>query len=157
LVHALKYNGKVQLARPFGLILGRVFDTFWSRDDFDLIIPVPLHRRRMKARGFNQVGLMMRQWARCIEKEAQTPAPIFPHWIGMQRVLPTQPQTGLGRKDRPLNLRNAFGLKRGTDISGLKLLLVDDVYTTGATANEGARMLRQHGAGRVDVLTLARA
>jgi len=157
LVHALKYNGKMQLARPFGMILRRSFETFWPGADFDLIVPVPLHPRRLKARGFNQVGLMMRQWARSLDNEMPSPAPGVFNRDVMERVLPTRPQTGLGRKDRPLNLRNAFGLKSGAEISGMKLLLLDDVYTTGATANEAARVLMKHGAARVDVLTLARA
>jgi ComF family protein len=157
LVHALKYSGKVQLARPFGMILRRSSETFWPGADFDLIVPVPLHRRRLKARGFNQVGLMMRQWARSLDNQMLSPAPAVFNWDVMERVLPTRPQTGLGRKDRPLNLRNAFGLKSGAEISGMRLLVLDDVYTTGATANEAARVLMKHGAARVDVLTLARA
>lgn len=157
LLHALKYSGKVQLARPFGMILRRSFESFWAENDFDLIVPVPLHRQRLKSRGFNQVGLMMRQWALSIEKKMPFRATtVFSRDI-LERVLPTRPQTGLGRKDRPLNIRNAFGLKSGAEISGTRLLLLDDVYTTGATANEAARVLMQHGAARVDVLTLARA
>jgi predicted amidophosphoribosyltransferase len=99
----------------------------------------------------------MRQWARSLDNEMPSPAPGVFNRDVMERVLPTRPQTGLGRKDRPLNLRNAFGLKSGAEISGMKLLLLDDVYTTGATANEAARVLMKHGAARVDVLTLARA
>lgn len=157
LVRALKYHGKMQLAGPFGMILRRSFETFWPRNDFDRIVPVPLHRRRLKARGFNQVGLMMRQWRRSLHKEALPPAcALFSSDI-LERVLPTRPQTGLNRKERSLNLRNAFGLQSGADISGMKLLLLDDVYTTGATVNEAARVLMAQGAQRVDVLTLARA
>jgi ComF family protein len=157
LVHAFKYRGKIQLARPLGTILSMAFNRFWPVDEFDLIIPVPLHRRKLKQRGFNQVLLMMRQWA-LLDRQPAGPATgrTF-DWEVLERVLPTRPQTGLGRRDRPANLRNAFGLADKRAVAGLKVLVVDDVYTTGATANECARQLRRHGAELVDVLTLARA
>jgi ComF family protein len=139
------------------MILRHSFGTFWSENDIDLIVPVPLHRRRLKSRGFNQVGLMMRQWALSLEKEMPSRAPAQFGWDIMERVRPTRPQTGLGRKERPLNLRNAFGLTSGAEIFGTRVLLLDDVYTTGATVNEAARVLMKHGSARVDVLTLARA
>ena len=157
LVHAFKYNGKIQLARPFGIIMAQAFDTFWSAEDIDLAVPVPLHRRRLKTRGFNQVGLMMREWARYLEKNRWSLASVVFNSNILVRVRHTQPQTGLGLKERPQNLRGAFGLKPGANISGMRLLLIDDIYTTGATANEAARALLKHGAVRVDVLTLARA
>ena len=157
LVHALKYSGKIQLARPLGRILKSAFNRFWSADEFDLIVPVPLHRRKLSQRGFNQVELIMRQWALLDRKAPEPGAAAAFNCDLLVRLLPTRPQTGLGRKERPVNLRNAFGIAGSHNVAGLRMLVVDDVYTTGATANECARVLRRHGAQRVDVLTLARA
>ncbi|PLX53179.1 MAG: hypothetical protein C0611_06545, partial [Desulfobacteraceae bacterium] len=69
----------------------------------------------------------------------------------------TEPQTGLGRKERLKNIKNAFGVSDSSKVKGKKILLVDDVYTTGATVNECAKVLMKAGAACVDVLTLARA
>ena len=157
LVQAFKYNGKIQLSRPLGAILRATFNRYWQAADFDLIVPVPLHRRKLKQRGFNQVWLMMRQWA-ILDRDTQAPtaSTLFDGDV-IVRTLPTHSQTGLGRQERIANLRNAFGLKGKKTLTDLSVLLVDDVYTTGATANECARMLRKSGARQVDVLTLARA
>ena len=73
------------------------------------------------------------------------------------KVKQTEPQTGLIRKKRLINVKNAFSIKDSSKIAGKNVLLVDDVYTTGATANECSKVLLNVGAGRVDVLTLARA
>lgn len=157
LVQAFKYKGRVQLAGPLGTILFRAFERFWSPGDFDLILPVPLHRRRMKQRGFNQVVLMLRRGARLSGRIPASGrlAPVDADLL--QRVLPTTPQTGLGRDERTTNVRNAFELKSKQAVAGRRLLIVDDVYTTGTTVNECARLLLRNGAARVDVLTLARA
>ncbi|MEJ2282884.1 MAG: phosphoribosyltransferase family protein [Desulfobacterales bacterium] len=73
------------------------------------------------------------------------------------RTLPTLPQSALGRDQRAVNIKNAFELNHRQRVHGKKILLIDDVYTTGATVNECGRLLLDHGAQQVDVLTLARA
>lgn len=156
-IHCLKYRGKIQLARPLGMFLFAAFIRFWDIDKIDLIIPVPLHAKRLKARGFNQAYLLVRKWkqlavALCVETSAVTidrDVLVRKKW--------TEPQTGLDRKKRLKNIKNAFKVNDGSRIYGKRILVVDDVLTTGATVNECAKTLIKHGAKRVDVLALARA
>lgn len=157
LVHRFKYEGKIQLARPLGRILFRCLQQHWQPHEIDWVVPVPLHRRRLKRRGFNQVEQMVRQWAPSGREPSGARGAPEVAWELVTRTALTRPQTELGRKERLTNLRNAFQLKQSRSLEGKRLLLVDDVYTTGATVGECARLLRGHGARRVDVLTLARA
>lgn len=156
-IHCLKYNGKVQLAYPFGMLLFAVFIRIWDKNSIDLIVPVPLHKKKLRARGFNPSFLFIRDWGRIVEKlNFEFPAiPIDKDVLIRRRW--TDPQTALGRKTRLINIKNAFSIKDSSKITGKRILLVDDVYTTGATANECSRALLNGGAGHVDVLTLARA
>lgn len=151
-IHLLKYGGKIQLARPLGRLLFEAFCHWGKAAAADLVVPVPLHRRRFRQRGFNQAYLLVRQW---------------PRWHGtlgvarkaLVRQRSTVPQTGLGRRQRQVNLKNAFAPgpdAAGGKIAGRHVLLVDDVFTTGATADACARVLLQAGAEGVTVLTLAR-
>ena len=156
-IHCYKYKGKIQLARPLGELLLTAFRLFWDKDSIDVVVPVPLHLKRLRKRGFNQVYLLIRNW--------QTIAGQIPFDMGdlqierdvLVRTVPTAPQTGLGRRQRADNIKNAFMLADAAKIIGKKILLVDDVYTTGATVDECARLLLHHGAAHVDVLSLARA
>jgi len=117
--------------------------------DHDAVVPVPLHIDRLRWRGFNQASLLARGLAR---RCGATCAP-----AALQRLRPTAPQVGLGETERRHNIRGAFRVRDPDTVSGRSVLLVDDVYTTGATAKECARTLRRAGARRVDVLVLARA
>jgi len=113
--------------------------------DADLIAPVPLHPRRLKQRGFNQSLLLAQAFPGVrLERELLT------------RVRHTPPQTGLNPKERRDNVRGAFNVPRPDLVKGKNVLLVDDVFTTGATVRECARGLRKAGAQQVDVLTVAR-
>jgi len=156
-VHCLKYRGKIQLARPFGMLLFASFISFWEKDSVDLIMPVPLHVKKFRMRGFNPSFLLVRDWA-AIAAMLNGELPDIPVARDVfERRRWTEPQTGLGRKKRLANVKNAFSINDSSKIAGKRILLVDDVYTTGATANECAKVLLNGGAGRVDVLTLARA
>ena len=156
-IHCYKYKGKLQLARPLGELLLTAFSFFWDKDSIDVVVPVPLHLKRLRKRGFNQVYLLIRNW--------QTIAGQVPFDLGdfqierdvLSRTVPTAPQTGLGRRQRAENIKDAFVLADEAKIIDKRILLVDDVYTTGATVNECARLLVNHGATHVDVLSLARA
>ena len=109
----------------------------------DLVVPVPLHRRRRRARGFNQAEELARHLGpRC--------QPV------LRRTRATPSQTDLPAADRHANVRNAFALRRRADVAGLTVLLVDDVSTTGATLQACARALRLAGAREVRALTAAR-
>ena len=156
-IHCFKYKGKTQLARPLGALLFTAFINFWDKMSMDLIVPVPLHVNKMRIRGFNPSFLLVKDWVRiaeCLHVEL----PDIPIDINaLERRRWTEPQTGLGRKERLANIKNAFHIRNGSKITGKRILLVDDVYTTGATVNECTKVLLKGGAGHVDVLTLARA
>jgi ComF family protein len=111
----------------------------------DLVAPVPLHPRRLKARGFNQAWLLA---------QAFSEAPLAREALVRRRH--TAPQVGLNPKQRLDNVRGAFAVPDPALVKGKKVLLVDDLYTTGATVKECARVLRRAGARRVEVLTVAR-
>ena len=126
----------------------------FSRQDYDAIIPVPLHIDRLRLRGFNQSLLL----ARAIGKRWM----LLVNPLLLLRTRPTPPQTQLDKESRRANVRAAFRVSapRGdpsTQVQGKRLLLVDDVYTSGATVEECARTLYQSGARVVDVFTLTRA
>jgi ComF family protein len=120
----------------------------YSAADCDVVVPVPLHRRRLWWRGFNQAALLARTIAVRLEK----PLDLY----ALTRSKVTTPQTSKDHDARRRNVRRAFTVERAGRIKGRRVLLVDDVMTTGATVDECARVLMAAGAARVDVLTLAR-
>lgn len=157
LIHYFKYKGCVQLAKPLGHLLWETFNRYWGTGSIDKVIAVPLHNNRLRRRGFNQAGLLVRD----LQKKA-----IFGGMIvdspgfskqSLIRQWDTVSQTGLDRVQREKNIRQAFRLSDGATIRNKRVLLVDDVLTTGATANACARVLMQGGAREVLVLTLAHA
>jgi ComF family protein len=117
--------------------------------DYDVVIPVPLHSGRLRWRGFNQAAMLAVAIAGRLDRPLDVSA--------LVRVRPTPPQTMQNRVERSKNLRRAFAVKRPARVASRRILLIDDVMTTGATADECARTLIAAGARRVDVLTLARA
>lgn len=144
-VHALKYDGIKELVEPLGSILAQaVFDRL-PRGDL-VVIPVPLHRRRLGARGFNQSGLLAKSAGMRLR---------LPLLTGLFRVKNTTPQVDLSGDARRKNLVGAF-VWEGSDLSGKTVLLVDDVTTTGTTLNEAAKPLKAAGARSVWGLVLAK-
>jgi ComF family protein len=157
IIHRFKYAGKTQLARPFGGLLLSTYLRYWQREAIDLILPVPLHSQKFRYRGFNQSYLMVDSW-----KTISALNPLAaPHLLLKTDVLcrnkATAPQAGLGRRQRLKNIKGAFSVRLPETVYDRKILVVDDVYTTGATVDECARVLLTAGAAQVDVLTLARA
>jgi ComF family protein len=155
-VHRLKYEGKIQLAHPFGMLMFILFYRIWNEDPVDVVIPVPLHRRRLKSRGFNQAYLLVKNWPRYSLIYGK---PEFAYRISGDILIRTRwerPQTGLNRKERRAGIQGAFAVKKPSLVAGKRILLVDDVHTTGATAEACATALTEAGAFKVDVLTLAR-
>lgn len=144
LIHLFKY-GRV---RPLGALLGEWLALAIPRDQgFDAIVPVPLDWRRRWRRGFNQSALLAEAVARRYGMRV-TP--------GLRRVRATAVQAGLSNSARRANVRGAFRVLRSCNLQGRRVLLVDDVMTTGATAAACAAALKQAGARYVAVLTLAR-
>ena len=148
-IQALKFKAKVQLADPLGRLLIETFEHFWIGGAIDLATPVPLHPRRFRRRGFNQAHLLLRHWP------ASTGVPVVRDLL--VRTRDTAPQSGLDRRQRRINIKQAFAVRHPGRSLGQRVLLVDDVLTTGATAEACAAALLRDGARRVDVLTLARA
>ena len=156
-IHCYKYKGKIQLARPLGELLFWAFRLLWDKDSIDVVTPVPLHIKKFRQRGFNQAHLLLKNWTTVAKQMQIDPGSFQIEREVLSRILPTAPQTGLDRRQRTANIKNAFELVDESKIVDKRILLVDDVYTTGATVNECARLLLHHGAGHVDVLSLARA
>jgi len=157
LIHQFKYKGKTQLAKPLGKLLFAALFHIWNNKNIDVIVPVPLHKKRFRKRGFNQAYLLIKDWEKINEtiEVGLLSAKIDRNVLIREKH--TKPQTGLKRKERLKNIRNAFVVENTERVKGKRVLIVDDVYTTGATTNECARVLLKHGAQSADVLTLARA
>jgi ComF family protein len=145
LVHLFKYGGVRPLEKPFGEFLARALP---REQRFDVVIPMPLHWRRRWQRGFNQAGLLARQ----IAKRWNVPV----RFDVVRRTRATAPQAGLTNAKRRANVSGAFSTKRGKKLRGMRVLLVDDVLTTGASASACGRALKRAGAAQVTLLTLAR-
>lgn len=146
LIHLLKYDGMQPLAVP---LAERLAPLLAQAGPVDLLVPVPLHRSRRRARGFNQSELLAAEISRCFG----TPMVA----VLLRRTRPTETQTGLTHRQRRLNVRGAFAVVRAEAVAGKHIALIDDVVTTGATAGACARVLKRAGAERVVVLALARA
>ncbi len=148
LVHLLKYGDRLDLALPLGRWMARAGRELLC--DADVLLPVPLHWSRLWRRRFNQSATL----ARAVSAVAGVP--VFDDVLIRTRATP--PQVGLARKERAENVQGAFAVAPGARnrIKGKKLILIDDVLTSGATVDACARALRRSGAERVDVLVLAR-
>ncbi|MEN8198777.1 MAG: ComF family protein [Thermodesulfobacteriota bacterium] len=146
LLHRLKYQGDTSVLVPLGKIIGSAPPV--SLMSGDRVIPVPLHIRRLRKRGFNQALLLARLFfptsRECILVDT------------LQRIRHTKPQTGLDGTARRKNLHKAFAVHDPAGLRRRRIILVDDVYTTGTTVSECSRALLAAGAGEVHVLTLAR-
>jgi ComF family protein len=125
------------------------FRRHWTHPRFDLLIPVPLHVKRLRERGFNQALLLAKELSRW------TKIPYGKRVL--QKWTATVPQVDLSGVGREKGIKGAFTVSGNGSAEDRSILLVDDVYTTGATVNECAKVLLAAGAKSVDVLTLARA
>jgi ComF family protein len=148
LVHALKYGDRLDLAPMMGRWMATAGRSLTA--EADAIIPVPLHWRRYWARRFNQSALL----AEAIAKASQVPLVLG----ALKRVKATPQQVGLSQSARALNVQGAFRVSPSgkAAVAGRRLILVDDVITTGATGDACARALLRAGAAEVNVLTFAR-
>lgn len=148
LIHGLKYSGNMTGLATFQH-LSRHSPVLDDLTIPDFIVPVPLHIKRLRERGFNQALLLARK--------------IFPgekekiKYDLLLRQMDTPTQTGLSGKERRRNLKNAFVVKKTSEIIGKNILIIDDVFTTGATVNACAKVLKTVGCKKVEVMTICRA
>lgn len=148
IVHRLKYYDRLELARPVARWMARAGAELLA--DARLLVPMPMHRLRLAQRRFNQAALL----AQILSAETGIPAATQ----ALIRTKPTPPQVGLSRAQRAANVQGAFRVpdERRHEIAGLRVVLVDDVMTSGASANAAARALLRAGAAAVDVLVFGR-
>jgi len=149
LIHGLKYYRKSWNVTPLVQIVRMVFDDERLTDKPAVLVPVPLHSLRVRERGYNQAELLARALGRVSG---------FPVVNMLRRTRPTTTQTHFDRAHRLKNLRGAFAVKTGISLPDeCHIILVDDVFTTGATLDECARTLVNEGFPTPDAITIARA
>ncbi|CAH1661909.1 ComF family protein [Chelatococcus asaccharovorans] len=146
LVHRLKYGDRPELAKAMGRMMASAGAELVA--DAALVVPVPLHPWRLWSRRFNQAMALSREVARHSGLRCDG--------LVLHRRKSTRPQVGLTRAERAANLQGAFHVPDNRRLLGERVILVDDVLTTGATANAASRALLRGGASSVDVLTFAR-
>jgi ComF family protein len=146
-IHKFKFNGRTRLLS----FLGRLMVAYLENGDIrsgtiDLVVPVPLSKNREKQRGYNQSKLLAEEIAKHFSIKIDD--------VSLKKIKDVTPQFELAREQRLTHVKGAF---ESAPVAGHNILLVDDIYTTGATAKEASRALRSAGAKKVSVLTLARA
>jgi ComF family protein len=141
-INLLKYHGIKRLSRPLSEILLEI-----KMPQVEIVIPVPLHERRLRQREFNQSALLAKYVAKSLGTTLILDCLI--------KIRDTMPQVGLSAKDRKKNIKKAFEVKDEEIIKGKDIMLIDDVFTTGATVQECSKVLKKAGAGDIYVITLA--
>jgi ComF family protein len=148
LIHYFKYRGFKRLGTEFGRQLALLYNDTLPFTEVDALLPIPLHRVRLRERGYNQSALLAQA---CAEKTG------WPVWSDVvSRTRYTQPQVKMSHDARKRNVMDAFSVQKPDRVHNAHLVLVDDVLTTGSTLNECARALRIAGAQRIDCLTIVR-
>lgn len=150
LIRLFKYKARLSLREIFARLLCEFIDTYHLPiNEYHYLVPIPLHPARLREREFNQAEIL-----------AQDLASRFKVKINLNNLIRTKnskSQTQLSQRHRFENIQGAFRVRRPEEFSRKSILLIDDLFTTGATVNEAAGVLRNAGADLVDVLTLARA
>jgi len=149
LVVRMKYGKEERLAAYLGRRMADEIVGAGSSRPYDFIVPIPLHIDRLRERGFNQALLLAREIGKVLDVEVD---PFL-----MVKKRPTPPQAALTSEERRKNLKGVFDLKKGASVKDKRILLVDDVYTTGTTIEEASKILLSAGAEEVETVVLARA
>jgi ComF family protein len=147
LIHRFKYGGDLACGKFLALLLAERAGPEVSRE-MEMVIPVPLHRRRLRSRGFNQAALLARHLAGAAGLPLEVAA--------LERTGNTRPLAGLDSAERRKEMRGAVRVRLPGVVDGKKVLVVDDVFTTGATAEECCRALKGAGASRAVLAVVAR-
>lgn len=148
-IHKFKYGHSISTGNALGIFMAGFSFPDIDFSEHPLLIPVPLHIKRLRERGFNQSLLLARE----LGKKHKLPV----NFSLLKRCKFTLTQTGLNKAAREKNIKGAFVVADRKKVAGNKFILIDDVYTTGSTVNECAKVLLKAGAQEVTVLTLARA
>ena len=147
-IHRYKYQHALWFEKFLADLLVRVAATELKRENWDFIMPVPLHPLKLREREFNQAGRLAAHLSRAANIPLEEKS--------LRRIAPTATQTLLTREQRAANMKNAFAVPPGVRLDEKRIILVDDVFTTGATTSASAQALRQAGAADVCVWTVAR-
>jgi len=147
-IHRFKYSHALWFEPFLADLLVREAAPELQPDNWDFIVPVPLHPLKLREREFNQAERLARHLSRATKIPLKAKI--------LRRISPTLTQTKLKREQRAVNMKNAFAVRPGVTLAGQRLVIVDDVFTTGATTNACAQALREAGAGDVCVWTVAR-
>jgi ComF family protein len=153
MLHSLKYDGLLTLGHELGVLLyDRVFNKRPEKDtwtpDNTVLLPVPMHRARQRARGYNQATEIAHGFSR------RSGIPML-HNASVLRVRRTKSQTGFSQAKRVQNIQGAFSVNDSACFQGLKVIIIDDVYTTGSTTFELASTVHRAGSGAIGILTVA--
>jgi ComF family protein len=148
MIHSFKYNRRRHLCQPLSLLAIEGIGGFFNDRKVDFILPVPLHNSRLRQRGFNQAVLLGSKVSRALD------IPMLPDVLVRNRK--TEPQVELSASERRLNVKDAFSVKKHQMLAGKRIILLDDVITTGSTMNECAKELKKAGAEIVIAVTIAR-
>jgi len=147
-LHRFKYGGDTQIGEALGEIMANFTWPLFEIRDYSMIIPVPLHIKKLRERGFNQALTL----SKIIAKHHRLKL----DYLSFKRTEFTQPQTTLGKKARQVSVTGVFDVAHPEKLKREKVILIDDVYTTGSTLTECARTLKEAGVTTIAVLTMAR-
>lgn len=144
MIHHFKYENRFALAKPFADLMTELVP-----ENTDCLIPVPLHFQKLRKRRYNPPALIANRLSKILS---------IPLYVDvLKKISPSTSQTGLSKTERKKNVEKTFRVAKPEKIADKRILLVDDVYTTGATTDECRRVLEKQGASDVKILTLARS
>lgn len=146
-IHRFKYNGMLSLESLFAMLTADYAEKYIDKNILDIIVPVPLHRTKLRERSFNQAAILASSLSRKLK------IPCISN--NLTRIKAGMPQIDLPKRGRLKDIKGAFKAKRPALLKGGSILLIDDVFTTGATVNECSKVLKLAGARYIEVLTLA--